>query len=128
MRYSVVKKVTTAGPLEFLSLIKHAKMVCTTSFHGTVFSIFLEKQFFVINGMKDNRISTLLENMMLTERSVSREGFEEKVKSQCEWDANIVKEKIELQRRKAFTYLKNTIDGTNDEKDIAYAVIDKLGR
>lgn len=103
-------------------------MVCITSFHGTIFSICLEKQFFVINRMKDNSSSTLLENMMLTERSVSREGCEEKVKSQCEWNANIVKEKIELQCRKAFTYLKNAIDGINDEKDIAYAVIDKLGR
>lgn len=53
-------KIWDAGPGDFLSLIKHADLVVTSSFHGTVFSVIFEKKFFSINGMNDNRISNLL--------------------------------------------------------------------
>lgn len=58
--FSGFKKCTKSGPLEFLNLIKNAKFVCTSSFHGTAFSILLHKPFAVINGENDKRISTLL--------------------------------------------------------------------
>lgn len=64
-----VKKLQ-AGPLEFLNLIKYAELVITSSFHGTVFSILLEKPFFAIHGMEDKRIASLLENLSLQSRSV----------------------------------------------------------
>lgn len=38
--------VMDAGPREFLSLFANASVVCTDSFHGTVFSIIFEKTFF----------------------------------------------------------------------------------
>ena len=53
-------KCYDAGPLDFLSLVNHAKYVITSSFHGTVFSMIYNKRFCVINGMADNRISNLL--------------------------------------------------------------------
>ena len=52
---------------EFLYLIEHAKLVCTDSFHGTVFSILMNTPFLVVSrqekGMPDmtSRINTLLE-------------------------------------------------------------------
>lgn len=38
----------SAGPLEFISYIKHADYVITSSFHGTCFSIIYNKKFFSI--------------------------------------------------------------------------------
>lgn len=37
--------IRSAGPSEFLWLLSHASLVCTDSFHGTVFSILLGKPF-----------------------------------------------------------------------------------
>lgn len=41
------KAVKNAGPAEFISLIKHAKAVCTDSFHGLALSIVYKKQFYI---------------------------------------------------------------------------------
>lgn len=98
--FSGFKKVTTAGPLEFLSLIKYAKIVCATSFHGTVFSILLEKPFFSIDGMADNRISTLLENLELIDQSISKNDFEEKIMQADNWNKARVREIIQIQKKK----------------------------
>ena len=52
---------------EFLYLIKNAQLICTDSFHGTVFSILFNRPFLILNrvekGMPDmtSRIDTLLE-------------------------------------------------------------------
>lgn len=40
--------VDNAGPMEFLGLIKNAEIVITDSFHGSVFSIINEKNFWVL--------------------------------------------------------------------------------
>ncbi len=54
-------KAYNAGPLDFLSLVDHAALVLTSSFHGAVFSILYHKPFWAIDGMRDGRIRTLLE-------------------------------------------------------------------
>lgn len=41
-----------AGPAEFISLIKHAKAVCTDSFHGTVLSLIYGKQFYNVKRIQ----------------------------------------------------------------------------
>lgn len=48
-----------AGPAEFVSLIRNAAYVCTDSFHGTVFSILYNKEFFTFfRHAQKNRFST----------------------------------------------------------------------
>lgn len=69
--FSPFKKILASGPKEFLNLLFNAKMTVTSSFHGTAFSILLNKPFVTINGMNDNRISNLLALTGLTSRSVS---------------------------------------------------------
>jgi hypothetical protein len=66
-------------PLQFVNYIKNAKYVCTDSFHGTVFSLINEKDFFVFERFKkkqsmstNSRIYSLLkivgcENRLVTE-------------------------------------------------------------
>lgn len=51
----------TAGPSEFLWIIKNAKYVVTSSFHGTALSIIMQKQFFVTTmGKGEKRMKNLL--------------------------------------------------------------------
>lgn len=58
--FSGFKTRMETGPLEFLNYLNHAKFICTTSFHGTVFSVLLHKPFLAIGGGEDRRIATLL--------------------------------------------------------------------
>lgn len=55
------------GPAEFIDLIKNSELVCTDSFHGTVFSILFQKKFITFEravqegfGKMSSRLDTLL--------------------------------------------------------------------
>lgn len=64
-----------AGPGEFISLIEHADLVCTDSFHACVFSILFKRPFLVFqrngngSGM-GSRLDNLLEKFQLETRNV----------------------------------------------------------
>jgi len=45
------------GPREFVTLIKHADTVFTDSFHGTVFSLIYQKQFYTFSRIEQNNKS-----------------------------------------------------------------------
>lgn len=47
LRFNKIKY--TVSPFEFIGWIKYAECIITTSFHGTAFSIILEKDFYMIN-------------------------------------------------------------------------------
>ncbi len=62
-------------PSDFLNFIRGAEYVCTDSFHGSVFSIILKKQFIIFNRYieqskhsKNSRIDTLCKNLGLQDR------------------------------------------------------------
>ena len=62
-----------AGPSEFLTYIRDAKMVVTNSFHGTVFSILFQKKFYSV--YKENgRIENLLGFLGLEKRHIQNEN------------------------------------------------------
>lgn len=67
------KTVKTAGPLEFLGLIKNASIVVTNSFHGTAFSIIFEKPFFTFlyNNERDIRLKEIAAKLHLNNRLIS---------------------------------------------------------
>lgn len=58
------------GPWEFLNLLQHAKMIVSGSYHAVIFSMLYNKPFVAMNGMRDNRMRTMLENTGLVNRSV----------------------------------------------------------
>lgn len=63
--------VCTAGPLEFVSLIKHAAYVVTTSFHGTAFSIIFHRKFWVVpHRHTGTRVTGLLDLLKISDRAV----------------------------------------------------------
>lgn len=66
------------GPSEFLSLIKNATIICTDSFHGTIFSIIYRKDFYSFCKMKEtdiksenSRLFDTLDSFGLTDRIIS---------------------------------------------------------
>ena len=54
-----MEKILDAGPMEFLNWVYHAEYIITNSFHGTVFSILLQRPFCVVCDA-DARIDNLL--------------------------------------------------------------------
>lgn len=55
----IICKVS-AGPKQFLNLIRNARLVIGASFHAAAFSIIFGKQLYAFRGMNDSRISSLL--------------------------------------------------------------------
>lgn len=71
------KSILAAGPYEFLSLINNADFICTDSFHGVVFSILFEKEFYALPrhserniNSQNSRITDLLKDLGLIDRWV----------------------------------------------------------
>lgn len=71
-KYNFTKHViSNAGPLEFLTAIRDAEFVCTDSFHGTVFSAILNRQFLTLEreeDKKDGRKKDVLKILKLSDR------------------------------------------------------------
>ena len=98
------------GPWEFLNLLQHAKFVVSGSFHAVVFSILFNKPFFAVNGDKDNRMRTTLENCGLMERTICEEDFEAKeaIAEICDFtEANSY---LKTEREKSIEFLKSSIE------------------
>ena len=69
---SGVHNVVNAGPLDFLNLIENAELVFTDSFHGTAFSINLNKPFYSFVGKNsgDNRKTGIMRSIGLENRGL----------------------------------------------------------
>lgn len=67
------KNFDNAGPLDFVRLINNAQYVISNSFHGTAFSLILEKNFCVINRQEDinERMKSILSDYDLEERLIN---------------------------------------------------------
>ncbi|MFH2123677.1 MAG: polysaccharide pyruvyl transferase family protein [Pseudomonadota bacterium] len=65
----------TAGPIDFLQLVRNAEFVVSTSFHGVVFSILFHKQFYVCGmGRHADRVTSLLDLLDLRDRLIEDES------------------------------------------------------
>lgn len=102
------------SPEEFLTLVNNAKMICTNSFHGTVFSIIFEKPFIAMFDMKNNEIIkeerkyTLLKNLGL-ENKIYTENMEINVDKILETNYNKVNQKLECLKMKSIEFLKESL-------------------
>lgn len=68
--------ISDASPAEFITYIANAAYVCTDSFHGTIFSILFERQFFTFERFgnekenQNSRIYTLLKACQVPNRLI----------------------------------------------------------
>lgn len=108
-------KYFSAGPLEFVSLIKNATLVCTNSFHGHAFSICLEKPFVSFPSTKstNSRITTILKLTGLEHRNYQT------IKPEEIFDLNYetITPTIEKEREKAKNYLNSCLEEIKDNAD-----------
>lgn len=101
-----------AGPREFLGLIKHAKCVCTDSFHGSIFSINFNTNFYTFlkhaggeSASDNSRIVGILKKFGLESRLLSPQSavaFEE-------IDYAPVNTRLAALRDESWQYLKEAV-------------------
>ena len=110
------------GPKEFLNLIRNAKYVCTDSFHGTVFSLINNVEFFTFERYKNknskvstnSRIYSLLGLMSLEKRLLKgNENLGEILKDKI--DFSIVNENLKKFRDETKKFLKDALQGSIKE-------------
>lgn len=105
-------KYITAGPLEFLALIKNAKFAIGTSFHLAVFSIIFNTPFIIV-GMKSNesRLKSLLRKLGCEDRFVILEkDTNEKIFKLIEdMDINKIDSNLEKEVKKSKKYILNSL-------------------
>lgn len=104
------------GPGDWINLIRHAKYVCTDSFHGTVFSLINNVEFFSFNRYdnSDEKISTntrvqnLLRLFNLSERLLQgNEDIEKELSSRIDFEE--VNKQIENHRKDGIRFIKDNI-------------------
>jgi hypothetical protein len=99
----------TESPMEFLSLIKNAEFVVSTSFHGAAFSLIFEKQFYAVGmGNNSGRILTLLSSLEIENRYLQNS---EDVNIKEAIDYNNVNKKLKDNRENSIVFFKNALYG-----------------
>ncbi len=98
------KTIYDASPEEFLGWMLYADYVVTGSFHGTAFSLNLEKQFFYEPSGKGSRIDNLVHLTGTENRSIDNAEVMENI-----IDYEPVREKLSVEREKSKKWLKNAL-------------------
>jgi len=94
-------------PIEFLSLIKHAEYVVTSSFHGVAFSIIFKKEFYVNLPKNRGRVENLLARLGVSERMInSISELNEKTKLNYQ----TINDAVQLYRRDSQEYLQKALN------------------
>lgn len=102
------KKRYIAGPSEFIDYINSASLVCTDSFHGSVFSILMETPFIVFDRVGTtmySRIETLLKKFNLHSRQANHIKEDEIFNI----DFLHIPPILEEERKKALNFLKKAL-------------------
>ena len=96
------------GPEEFVSLIAGASRVVTTSFHGTVFSILFEREFYTVpHPTLHERTDSLLSLLGLDERNCKVGETDINEKQDIDW--NSVGERLGALRADSLEFIKESI-------------------
>ena len=108
---NILKSAYTYGPESFVSLIKNAEYVVTTSFHATVFSIIFNKKFWVVpHKTTGSRVTDLLAKLGISNRVVNTlEEFNKKDYNEAIY-YNKVNKILEEEREKSLKWLKDAIE------------------
>lgn len=93
----------------FLGLIKKARCVLTTSFHGTAFSIILRRPFYTACHGKGERVRSLLSQLDLNDRLIDFSSSS--IESFCFSDINFsdVNIKLDNMRKDSMRYLNSAL-------------------
>jgi len=95
--------ITSAGPYEFIRLIKNADYVFTASFHGLAFSIIYGRQFFASYKINSERASSLLNLLGLSDRLLPVNSVLPRNPSAIDYEE--VRYKLHVKRDESLNYL-----------------------
>lgn len=102
-------------PADFISLIKNAELVLSTSFHGTAFSIIENKQFYVIQGTynrkinNDDRMMSLINKLHIENRIVNENNIKE-IDFSEELNYQTINDTLNCLKQESIDYLKKALD------------------
>ena len=106
-KFHFCKQISNAGPGEFLTLIKNAECIVTNSFHGTIFSILFEKDFYTITRLNRNsRMESILSIVEMQDRLIDKPEEIKNVKIQNYTKA---KERLKIESQKSRDFLEKAI-------------------
>lgn len=97
-----------ADIFEFLGYIKNADYVITNTFHGTLFSIILEKEFAVFSNHSSKLEDVLVKFNLQDRDGMDKDSLEDILSSRVNY--NIVNELKNKHRENSLNYLKNSIN------------------
>lgn len=102
------KTFCNVNPSDFLSLMSNADFVITNSFHGTAFSINLNKQFYAYmpSGFK-TRLMNILELCGLEDRALTHEITDDCINSFINYEP--VNKVLAAERERAFNFLRGAL-------------------
>lgn len=111
-----LKTIYNYGPEDFLNIVKNAELVLSDSFHGNVFSIILEKNFYYLspvdeqgNMIEDDRIDGLLKQIGLIDRKIATNQSIETFNYDREISYISVKKSLTDMRKQSVAYLNSSI-------------------
>ena len=106
-------------PFQFLKLLKNASLVLTNSFHGTVFSLIFNKEFFYLeNTNNPKRISSLLNLIKLKNRTIRKDdNVIEILKKNSDINYNEVNEILNTFSNISKKWLIDAIEFNEKDKD-----------
>lgn len=105
-------KFYSCGPSEFLWLERHAALVCTDSFHSSVFAIINEKPFVIFDregnhAKMNSRLETLISKFNLKNRWFNGKEI---TKENLEVDYTEAKKILKKEQKKSLDFLKRALD------------------
>jgi hypothetical protein len=104
------KTCKTAGPLEFIGLIKNASLVVTNSFHGMAMSIIFEKPFytFLHGNERDIRTLEIADSFKLMDRIVTPGNHLPK-ESELNIDYSVIRDTLKIKIDLSMSFLQNAL-------------------
>lgn len=98
----------TESPQAFVNWMRWASCVVTTSFHGTAFSVILNRPFYSIAlGRGDTRAASLLKQVGLEERMIGKTASP--VFQEIDYVGRKVNDRLDARRREAMEFLKTKL-------------------
>lgn len=106
-----------SGPSEFLYLEKHAFLICTDSFHSSVFAILYNRPFIIFNREDDtvsmnSRIETLINKFNLKDRKYNEKEI---TKENMNYDYTEAYSILKEERKKSMKFLMKSINLKSDK-------------
>ena len=108
--------VLAAGPQEFVTAIKQARLIFTDSFHGSIFSLQFRKVFYTFKRFADDapnsqnsRVNNLLQLAGLKRRFIDKDGLA-LIETLPAIDYEAVERNLSREREKSIQYLKDSLN------------------